>query len=68
MERSIHEMLKDAPSLNDSDTAVHTGTPPPHTVNNSTAENQPRPATIDLTFNNSIPQPCNISKQLWYHR
>lgn len=26
VERSIHEMLKDTPSMNESDNAVHTGT------------------------------------------
>ncbi|CAK9796464.1 ARFIP2 [Anthophora plagiata] len=50
MERSIHEMLKDAPSLNDSDNAVHSGTPPPHVQNNCSNDSQPRPATINLTL------------------
>lgn len=50
MERSIHEMLKDAPSLNESDNAVHTGTPPPHVPNNCSADSQPRPATINLSL------------------
>ena len=51
MERSIHEMLKDAPSLNESDSAVHSGTPPPHVPNNNRSkENQSvtRPATMNL--------------------
>ncbi|XP_011505239.1 PREDICTED: arfaptin-2 [Ceratosolen solmsi marchali] len=53
MERSIHEMLKDAPSLNESDNAVHSGTPPPHMPNNNRAkENQSatRPATMNLSL------------------
>ncbi|XP_063233789.1 arfaptin-2 isoform X1 [Bacillus rossius redtenbacheri] len=29
MERNIHEMLKDAPAMNDSNNAVHSGTTPP---------------------------------------
>lgn len=58
MERSIHEMLKDAPSLNDSDSAVHSGTPPPHVPNNCNNENQPRPATINLTLGSPISQMC----------
>ncbi|XP_018376735.1 PREDICTED: arfaptin-2 isoform X1 [Trachymyrmex cornetzi] len=49
MERSIHEMLKDAPSLNESDSAVHTGTPPPHVPNNSN-DGHPKPATINLSL------------------
>ena len=53
MERSIHEMLKDVPSLNDSDSAVHSGTPPPHVPNNRPKENNPRPATINLNVNAS---------------
>ncbi|KAL7296071.1 hypothetical protein TKK_0010625 [Trichogramma kaykai] len=57
MERSIHEMLKDAPSLNESEAAVLSGsTPPPQLPNNnrgggsnSSKENQPqRPATMNL--------------------
>ncbi|XP_072765429.1 arfaptin-2 isoform X1 [Anoplolepis gracilipes] len=50
MERSIHEMLKDAPSLNESDSAVHTGTPPPHVPNNCSGDSHPRPATINLSL------------------
>ncbi|KAL6439289.1 arfaptin-2 isoform X2 [Cataglyphis hispanica] len=50
MERSIHEMLKDAPSLNESDNAVHTGTPPPHVPNNCSSDSHPRPATINLNL------------------
>ncbi|XP_018343941.1 PREDICTED: arfaptin-2 isoform X4 [Trachymyrmex septentrionalis] len=50
MERSIHEMLKDAPSLNESDSAVHTGTPPPHVPNNCSNDGHPRPATINLSL------------------
>ncbi|XP_029033061.1 ADP ribosylation factor interacting protein arfaptin isoform X1 [Osmia lignaria lignaria] len=56
MERSIHEMLKDAPSLNDSDSAVHSGTPPPHVPNNCTSDSQPRPATINLTLGSPTSQ------------
>lgn len=58
MERSIHEMLKDAPSLNESDSAVHSGTPPPHVPNNCSGDNLPRPATINLTVGSSVPQTC----------
>jgi hypothetical protein len=29
VERNIHEMLKDAPVMNDSNNAVHSGTAPP---------------------------------------
>lgn len=55
--RSIHEMLKDTPPLNDSDNAVHSGTPPPHVPNNT----RPRPATINLNVNNSYTsQSCKI--------
>lgn len=58
MERSIHEMLKDAPSLNDSDSAVHSGTPPPHVPNNCNNDSQPRPATINLTLGSPTSQMC----------
>ncbi|XP_014204902.1 arfaptin-2 isoform X3 [Copidosoma floridanum] len=54
MERSIHEMLKDAPSLNESDGAVHSGTPPPHVPNNNRSKDSQlatRPATMNLTVN-----------------
>lgn len=63
MERSIHEMLKDAPSLNDSDSAVHSGTPPPHVPNNNRSkESQPasRPATMNLNTG-YISQSCKIT-------
>lgn len=56
MERSIHEMLKDAPPLNESDNAVHTGTPPPHVPNNCTSDNHPRPATINLNLGSPTSQ------------
>ncbi|XP_066596322.1 arfaptin-2-like isoform X3 [Prorops nasuta] len=59
MERSIHEMLKDAPSLNESENAVHTGTPPPHIPNNHIGDNQPRPATINLTLGSPTSQTSN---------
>jgi len=55
MERSIHEMLKDAPSLNESDSAVHTGTPPPHVPNNYSSDH-PRPATINLSLESPTTQ------------
>jgi len=56
MERSIHEMLKDAPSLNESDNAVHTGTPPPHVPNNCSSDGHPRPATINLSLGSPTSQ------------
>ncbi|XP_025162607.1 arfaptin-2 isoform X4 [Harpegnathos saltator] len=56
MERSIHEMLKDAPSLNESDNAVHTGTPPPHVPNNCSSDSHPRPATINLNLGSPTSQ------------
>ncbi|XP_011871970.1 PREDICTED: arfaptin-2 isoform X3 [Vollenhovia emeryi] len=56
MERSIHEMLKDAPSLNESDSAVHTGTPPPHVPNNCSGDGHPRPATINLSLGSPTTQ------------
>lgn len=58
MERSIHEMLKDAPSLNESDNAVHTGTPPPHVPNNCSSDSHPRPATINLSLGSPTNQTC----------
>lgn len=58
MERSIHEMLKDAPSLNESDNAVHTGTPPPHVPNNCSSDSHPRPATINLNLGSPTNQTC----------
>lgn len=58
MERSIHEMLKDAPALNDSDSAVHGGTPPPHVPNNCSNDTQSRPATINLTLASPTSQMC----------
>lgn len=61
MERSIHEMLKDAPSLNDSDSAVHSGTPPPHVPNNCNNDSQPRPATINLTLGSPTSQMCKYN-------
>ncbi|XP_043286263.1 arfaptin-2 isoform X2 [Venturia canescens] len=50
MERSIHEMLKHSPPLNESDSAVHTGTPPPHepTNYNGSGDNQPKAMTMHL--------------------
>lgn len=68
MERSIHEMLKDAPSLNDSDSAVHSGTPPPHVPNNnrpSISKEIPaatRPATMNLTVNAYGSQSCELMR------
>ena len=61
MERSIHEMLKDAPSLNESDGAVHSGTPPPHVPNSDRKSSQPatRPATMHLSINPYGSQSCN---------
>ncbi|XP_076626488.1 ADP ribosylation factor interacting protein arfaptin isoform X2 [Colletes latitarsis] len=56
MERSIHEMLKDAPSLNDNDNTVHSGTPPPHVPNNCNNDSQTRPATINLTMSSPMSQ------------
>ncbi|EZA49233.1 hypothetical protein DMN91_006188 [Ooceraea biroi] len=56
MERSIHEMLKDAPSLNESDSAVHTGTPPPHLPNNCSSDGHPKPATINLSLGSPTSQ------------
>ena len=50
MERSIHEMLRDTPSLNESAGAVQTGTPPPHIQKNQLSDVQPRPATMNLSF------------------
>lgn len=50
MERSIHEMLKDAPSLNESASAIHSGTPPPHIQKNRLSDVQQRPATMNLTL------------------
>ena len=58
MERSIHEMLKDAPSLNESDSAVHTGTPPPHVPNNCSNDSHPRPATINLSLGSPTTPIC----------
>lgn len=57
MERSIHEMLKDAPSLNESENAVHTGTPPPHVPSNHTSA-VPRPATMNLPTGSPTAQNC----------
>ncbi|XP_039311721.1 arfaptin-2 isoform X3 [Solenopsis invicta] len=61
MERSIHEMLKDAPSLNESDSAVHTGTPPPHVSNNCSGDIHPRPATINLSLGSPTTQIFSVS-------
>lgn len=61
MERSIHEMLKDAPSLNESDGAVHSGTPPPHVPNNNRAKDgqaASRPATMNLNLNPYVTHSC----------
>lgn len=58
MERSIHEMLKDAPSLNDNDNVVHSGSPPPHVPNNCSNDSQARPATINLTMAGPMSQTC----------
>ena len=73
--RSIHEMLKDAPSLNESDGAVHSGTPPPHVPNNNRKESQPatRPATMNLNLGTYTSQSCKSIKydfieQLYYSR
>ncbi|XP_046592819.1 arfaptin-2 isoform X2 [Neodiprion lecontei] len=60
MERSIHEMLKDAPSLNESENAVHTGTPPPHVPNNHTS-GPPRPATINLPVGSPTSQNLTVT-------
>lgn len=65
MERSIHEMLKDAPSLNESDNAVHTGTPPPHVPNNCSSDSHPRPATINLSLGSPTTQTCKC--QMFSH-
>lgn len=56
MERSIHEMLKDAPVLNDSDSAVHSGSPPPHVPNNTNDESPQKPATMNLSLTSASPQ------------
>lgn len=64
MERSIHEMLKDAPSLNESDSAVHTGTPPPHVPNNCSSDSHPRPATINLSLGSPTTQTCKCQIML----
>ncbi|XP_055696626.1 arfaptin-2 isoform X2 [Lutzomyia longipalpis] len=48
-ERSIHEMLKDTPSMNDSNSAIHTGTEPrgfrPNHPNSLALRNVSEPAT-----------------------
>ncbi|XP_012284994.1 arfaptin-2 [Orussus abietinus] len=51
VERSIHEMLKDAPSLNESDGPVHTGTASPHIQNNHIEEFQARPTSMNIPLN-----------------
>lgn len=57
MERSIHEMLKDAPVLNESDNAVHSGSPPPHVPNNNANNESPqKPATMNLSLTSTSPQ------------
>ncbi|XP_015598125.1 arfaptin-2 isoform X2 [Cephus cinctus] len=61
MERSIHEMLKDAPSLNESENAVHTGTPPPHVPNNLVGASQARPATMTLPLGSPTSQNLSMS-------
>lgn len=61
MERSIHEMLKDAPSLNDSDTAVQSGTTPP-LVSNNHVETHNRPATMNLVLGSPTSNSSKLSK------
>ncbi|XP_012263822.2 arfaptin-2 isoform X2 [Athalia rosae] len=60
MERSIHEMLKDAPSLNESENAVHTGTPPPHNPNNHSS-GPSRPATMNLPAGSPTSQNATVT-------
>lgn len=70
MERSIHEMLKDAPSLNESDGAVHSGTPPPHVPNNNKAKDAKtptRPATMNLSLNPYVTHSCKLQKFILKH-
>ena len=60
MERSIHEMLKDAPSLNESASAVHSGSPPTHIKKNRLSDCQPRPATMSLTLESPTSKSCTL--------
>lgn len=60
MERSIHEMLKDAPSLNESTSAIHSGTPPPRIQKNRLSDVQQRPATMNLTLGSPTSKSCNF--------
>lgn len=55
MERSIHEMLKDAPHMNDSDSVVHSGTE----ANNSTSPPFRSPAN-SLPIRNHSGKFCHL--------
>lgn len=50
VERSIHEMLKDTPSMNDSENAVHTGSEP----SSSCIAFKHPPTTLSITDHSGI--------------